>query len=138
MAVNELKKAEPFLNEKGQLEIPHFMSPDQARDMLQHRLDSTARKLRKLACTNAVITVKDAHVDEKSKAVYPGDIQYDKDHCQNDRRHGSRFCQKCADERLPAEPREKIAPPKRVHYSRKKRKQANLKKQNAISSGHKK
>lgn len=133
----DLKKAEPFLNDKGQLEVPHFMSPDQARDMLQHRLESTARKLRKLACTNAVITVKDAHVDEKSKAVYPGDIQYDKDHCQNDRRNGSRFCQKCADERV-HEPRQRQEPPKRVHYSRKKRKQANLKKQNAISSGHKK
>lgn len=123
----DLKKAEPFLNEKSQLEVPHFMSPDQARDMLQHRLESTAKRLRKLACANAQIIVTDAKVDEKTKTVHPGDIQYDKKHCQNDRRNGSKYCQKCADERPKAEPRERITPPKRVHYSRKKRKQMKAK-----------
>jgi len=106
----------------GSLELPSFMSPVQARDMLQNRLDQTAKRLRKFACANAVIVVTPAKVDEKSRSVHPGDIQYDKDHCQNDRRNGSRYCSKCAEEKVHV-PRERIEPPKRVNYSRKQRKQ---------------
>lgn len=74
------------------------MSPMQARDMLQKRLDDTANRMRRYACANAKIIVTPATIDEKSQTVHPGDIQYDKDHCQNDRRNGSKFCQKCSDE----------------------------------------
>jgi len=82
----------------GSLELPSFMSPEQAREMLQKRLDFTAKRLKQFACVNAVIVVTPAKVDAKSRSVHPGDIQYDKDHCQNDRRNGSKFCQKCSDE----------------------------------------
>lgn len=130
-SLNNLKeRQQPFLNKKGQLEIPHFMSPDQACAMLQNRLDMTARQMRKMACANARIIVTDAYVDEKSKTVHPGDIQYDeKAPCQNDKREGSKWCQFCADAHasMPKEERERIAPPKRVNYSRKKRKQMKAK-----------
>lgn len=106
----------------GSLEFPSFMSPEQARDMLQNRLEQVSKRLRKFACANAVIVVTPAKVNEKDRSVHPGDIQYHKDHCQNDRRNGSRYCSKCAEAKVHV-PKERIEPPKRVNYSRKQRKQ---------------
>lgn len=80
-----------------QVKMSDFMSPEHACGQLQKRLDVTATQMRRLACANAKIIVTDASVDEKNKTVHPGDIQYDKEHCQNDRRNGSKFCQACSD-----------------------------------------
>lgn len=93
------------------------------RNQLQERLEYTARRMRRVGCANVKLIVTPASVDEKNKSVHPGDIQYDKDHCQKDRIHGSRFCAECRKKHL-AERTERVrqAPPKRVHYPRSKRK----------------
>lgn len=79
------------------LELPHMMSPEQAMKMLQWRLDTTAKRMRTMACSNAVIVVTPAAIDEATRQVFPGDLQYDKDHCPNDKRNGSKYCQACSD-----------------------------------------
>lgn len=81
----------------GSLELPSFMSPEQACEMLQRRLDFTASRIKKMACVNARIIVTPAKIMRKERSVHPGDIQYDKDFCQNDKRNGSKFCQACSD-----------------------------------------
>ena len=79
------------------LELPSMMSPKQAMKMLQWRLDTTAVKMRRMACVNAKIVVTPASVNAETREVNPGDLQYDKAYCQNDRRNGSKFCQACSD-----------------------------------------
>lgn len=80
-----------------QLETPQLTTPELVRDRLQQRLEFVANKMRQVGCANAVIIITPASIDEEKKTVHPGDIQYSKDHCPNDRRNGSKFCQKCSD-----------------------------------------
>lgn len=77
--------------------MSQFTSPEHARQSLQERLDYTANKMRNLICANAKLIVTPATIDEKTKSVHPGDIQYDDNHCKNDRRNGSKYCQACSD-----------------------------------------
>lgn len=79
------------------IEVPSFMSPPQAVDNLQQRLDGYVIKLRQTACSNAVITAKPASYDKKTKLVDPGDVLFKKDACKNQRRNGSKYCQDCSD-----------------------------------------
>ena len=81
----------------GSLEFPSFMSPEQAREMLQNRLDFTAKRMKQLVCVNARIIVTPAKINKSNKSVHPGDIQFDKAFCQNNKRNGSKFCQACSD-----------------------------------------
>lgn len=79
------------------LEFPQFQSPEQVRDMLQKRLDQTATRMRQVICANAKLIITDAKIQKIRKQVHPGDIQFDKNHCQNDRRNGSKYCSVCSD-----------------------------------------
>lgn len=80
-----------------QVTMSDFTSPEQARDQLQARLDYAAGKMIAAGCANSLIIVTPASIDEKTRSVHPGDLQYSKDHCQNDRRNGSKYCQVCSD-----------------------------------------
>lgn len=75
-----------------------LMTPEMVRERLQEQLDFAANKMRQAGCANALIIVTPASIDPKTKSVHPGDLQYSKDHCPNDRRNGSKYCQKCSDE----------------------------------------
>jgi len=79
------------------IQTPNFTTAELVRDRLQERLELTARKMAQAGCANALIVVTDATINEQAKSVHPGDIQYSKDHCPNDRRTGSKYCQTCSD-----------------------------------------
>ena len=79
------------------IQTPNFTTAESVRDRLQERLEFTARKMIQAGCANALIVVTDSTIDEQTMSVHPGDIQYSKDHCPNDRRTGSKYCQTCSD-----------------------------------------
>ena len=81
----------------NQVRMSQFTSPEHAREQLQARLEYAAGKMRAAGCANALIVITPASIDEKTRSVHPGDLQYSEDHCQNDRRHGSKYCQVCSD-----------------------------------------
>lgn len=79
------------------IELPPGMTPFEAVDKLQRRLDRYVSHLRHTACANAVITSKPASYDPATVTVDPGDVVFSDDDCKNPRRNGSRFCQACSD-----------------------------------------
>jgi len=79
------------------IQTPNFTTAESVRERLQERLELTARKMTEVGCANALIVVTDATVDKQTMSVHPGDIQSSKDHCHNDRRTGSKYCQTCSD-----------------------------------------
>jgi hypothetical protein len=123
------KKQEKILKN---LPLPEGMSPDMAVQMLQRRLEGYSRQLRRFACANAIITIKDASYDFGTSTIHPGDVIFDPEHCKNQRAEHSRLCTKCREEGLKnREPKVRQEPPKRVKYSRKKRKMMNSKRHGA-------
>jgi hypothetical protein len=104
------------------IELPKGMTPDQAVRLLTHRLNRYISDMRRFSCVNAVITSKEPSYDFDTQTIHPGDVIFDDTHCKNARRHGSKFCESCAATKDDVKPTVKIAPPKRIHYSRKKRK----------------
>lgn len=76
-----------------------FKSPEQAREQLQQQLDATVTRMKQVVCTNAKLIITPATIDEKTKSVHPGDIQFDENWCQNDRSHGSKYCNLCLADR---------------------------------------
>jgi hypothetical protein len=121
----------------AQLELPPGMSPDTAVKMLKHRLERYARDMRKFGCANAVITTKDPSYDFGTSTIHPGDVIFSEDHCKNPRGEHSRFCESCAKKNAEERANEvvvKTPPPKKVHFSRKKRKQLKAK-QHGLTQG---
>jgi len=126
------KEEAPILNK---MPLPDGMSPDRAVQLLTARLNAYIKDMRKFACKNAVISAKEPSYDYGTTTIYPGDIIFSDQHCKNQRLRDSQYCESCREkglaERAAMPPREKIAPPKRVHYSRKKRKQMKAKQSHA-------
>ena len=115
-----------------QMELPEGMSPDMAVQLLGKRLDAYIRDLKRFSCANAVITKKEPSYDFATSTIHPGDVIFDPEHCKNQRAEHSRFCTKCREEGLKnREPKVRQEPPKRVKYSRKKRKMMNSKRHGA-------
>lgn len=81
-----------------QLELPHAITPDLAVDRLTQRLERYVKDIRNFACVNAEVTItKYPSYDTETKTVHPGDFKFSDDHCKNQRRNGSKFCQACSD-----------------------------------------
>lgn len=80
-----------------EMQVPAGMSPIHAVELLQERLNRYAKDVKNFACCNASITVIDPSYDMVKKEVHPGDLIFSEEHCRNQKRNGSKYCQSCSD-----------------------------------------
>lgn len=61
------------------------------------RIDSLESKVKNSHCVNAEVIKTYQEVNEKTKDVKLGSVVLSKEHCQNLRRNGSKYCQECSE-----------------------------------------